>query len=137
MRAIFLIMVGFGVLSANFIKNANIVTDFDTGLQWQDDTVVGPMNWKAAIDYCEELSLDGYIDWRLPNIKELRTLVDEEKSKPAIYPVFQYVASESYWSSTTPAYDTTSACYVYFYNGSGSLVNKYDNNNVRCVRAGK
>ena len=33
-------------------------------------------NWAAALNYAENLTLAGYSDWRLPNIKELQTLTD-------------------------------------------------------------
>lgn len=35
----------------------------------------GPWNWNDAVDYCKNLDEDGYSDWRLPNIDELRTLI--------------------------------------------------------------
>jgi hypothetical protein len=55
--------------------------DSDTDLCWQDpqreaynydDIGLTP---KATIQYCEELVLGGYDDWRVPNIKELRSLI--------------------------------------------------------------
>ena len=33
------------------------------------------MNWKSAVKYCENLNEGGHSDWRLPDIDELRTLV--------------------------------------------------------------
>ncbi len=38
------------------------------------------MNWNAAKQYCDDLTEDSYDGWRLPNIDELRTLIDEKHS---------------------------------------------------------
>jgi len=44
------------------------------GLQWSSHSL-DIMTWNEAISYCRNLNEDGYSDWRLPNIDELRTLV--------------------------------------------------------------
>ena len=54
------------------------VTDHSTGLMWQQGEP-GSMTRAAALNYCENLSFpltNGFTDWRLPNIKELVSLVD-------------------------------------------------------------
>ena len=51
------------------------VTDTVTGLMWQQHTEASS-DWKTALNLCEGLTLAGYEDWRLPNWKELQTLVD-------------------------------------------------------------
>jgi hypothetical protein len=49
------------------------VTDASTGLMWQQDGLTNK-SWEQALSYCENLSLAGYSDWRLPTVKELRSL---------------------------------------------------------------
>jgi hypothetical protein len=44
------------------------------GLTWQDPPAA-EMGRNEARTYCEELTLDGHDDWRLPTISELRALV--------------------------------------------------------------
>ena len=58
-------------------------TDADSGLMWQITPMVGTK--LEAEDYCENLSLGGVDDWRLPTISQLRTLISEENKteKPA------------------------------------------------------
>ena len=124
------------IIYADFTKNNGVVTDSTTALQWQDNETVSK-TWTAAIDYCEALSLDGQSDWRLPNLKELISLVDDSKVSPAISAVFDHTASSDYWSSTTYAGTSDDAWSVYFGNGAQGSLNKSASVYVRCVRAGQ
>jgi len=47
---------------------------YGKNLQWSLKTSE-KMNWNQAIDYCKNLNEDGFTDWRLPNIDELRTII--------------------------------------------------------------
>jgi len=140
MKKILLIMIGLSVgLMADFVRdtNTNIVTDSLTGLQWQDDTTPSAMTWQGAIDYCEALTMGGKSDWRLTNINELNSLVDDTTYSPVISAIFQNTISYRYWSSTTNAGHTSYTWVVNFYNGSQSRSVKTDSDYVRCVRAGQ
>ncbi len=141
MRKILLIMIGLSVgLMADFVRDANtgIVTDNTTGLQWQDDAIGASMAWQSAIDTCENLTLGGESDWRLPNINELKTIIDRSRVKPAIAIAFTQTSSSDYWSSTTIAYYNDSVWLVFFdfgFMGGSAKANDYYY--VRCVRAGQ
>jgi hypothetical protein len=95
--------------SNTFIDNGNgTVSDTSTGLMWQQDTAkdgqgnYDVMVWEEALNYCETLMLGGYSDWRLPTIKELRSLADCSRYNPSISTTyFPDTFSFSYWSSTT------------------------------------
>jgi len=54
-------------------------SDEATGLCWQDPTYFGEndlgVSWADAVAYCENLSQDGYDDWYMPNVDELRTII--------------------------------------------------------------
>jgi hypothetical protein len=100
------------------------VTDNSTSLMWAQDDSVQTMDWLEALEYANESELAGYSDWRLPNSKELESLVDYEKTDfPAIdtdyfnttVTDFDYVDDAYYvWTSTTQGDFKYSACYVSF-----------------------
>jgi Protein of unknown function (DUF1566)/Immunoglobulin domain len=104
------------------------VTDQATGLMWsQDDSGVG-YNWEDTLVYSEAATTAGYDDWRLPNVKELESIVDytrslDTHSSAAIDPIFNStsIINEGgetdfpyFWSGTTHA--------TYNGNGSGAYV---------------
>ena len=112
------------------------VTDNVTGLMWQkqDDNIT--RNWEASLAYCEQLELAGHSDWRLPNIRELRSIVDNTRYDPAIdTTTFPGTKSNDYWSSSTLAqYPHQGAWMVGFDKGhTGGNVKTYPYY-VRCVR---
>ena len=129
-------MIGLSTfLSAEFTRSGNVVIDSKTDLEWQDDysnngDKVKSAKWIDAIDYCEELTLDGKNDWRLPNKKELLSIVDYTTVDPAISSVFEKTKSFNYWSSTN-RYDAFS---VHFGSGFTTHISKEYPYYVRCVR---
>jgi len=138
MRRILLIMIGASMLlySAFSRDGSGVVTDSVTGLVWQDNETV-EKTWVEAISYCEALTLGGNDDWRLPNKKELLSIVDYNTYNPAISSVFQNTTSSDYWSSTTYASSTSNAWGVNFYYGGTRNGYKRYSKDVRCVRAGQ
>ncbi|MBZ0185405.1 MAG: DUF1566 domain-containing protein, partial [Candidatus Obscuribacterales bacterium] len=95
-----------------FVDNNNgTISDRATDLMWTKSDTSSPMNWQQALDYAERLKYAGYSDWRLPNIKELQSIVDYRRTPdaqqvsargPAIDPIFKVTKEESWcWSSTT------------------------------------
>jgi len=84
------------------------VTDHDTGLMWTQAPSPA-MNWNAAISYAEGLTIGTYTDWRLPNVKELQSLVDvtlatstaAATALPCLQrTLFPAATATAYWSST-------------------------------------
>lgn len=134
------------ISSPSYTDNGNgTITDNKTSLMWpKDGNGVGSNNgailtWEQALTYCEGLNYAGYSDWRLPNIKELESIVNCGTAWPAINPVFFLnTKSDYYWSSTTYVPSITSAWVINFdmgsvgVNGNGATTNYY----IRCVRAG-
>lgn len=105
----------------NFIDNGDgTITDLATGLMWMtydsgDLLEDGEMDWDDALEWAENLDYAGYDDWKLPDAKELQSLVDYTRSpdttnSAAIDPKFSVTTIEAmdgsidypyYWSSTT------------------------------------
>lgn len=110
------------------------VIDQGTGLEWQKIDSSTMHTWQNALAYCEALSLDDKTDWRVPNIRELKSLVDYSRDYPAIDPSIP-CRSSSYWSSTTVANDSHSSAWIVFF-GNGDDVWKLTTGStyVRCVR---
>ena len=125
------------LLNANYSQVGNIVTDDATNLQWQNDSQVSStlLTWSEAIKFCEDLELDNYTDWRLPNIVELSSIIDFTQAQPVIADIFENRAGD-FWSSTTTANDDTQAWIVIFNNGIQYFRDKDEENFVRCVRGG-
>ncbi|MBF0551698.1 MAG: DUF1566 domain-containing protein [Deltaproteobacteria bacterium] len=125
---------GVGSFVSSFVDNHDgTVTQDKAGLMWQQDPNKKTTNWQDACDYCNKLNLAGKKDWRLPNIRELESLVDRKGNNPAIDSSFA-CESGSYWSSSTYVESPTTAWLVGFGAGSPYSLGKSSTNFVRCVR---
>jgi len=127
-----------GSLDNLVINGDGTVTDTSTGLMWQQETGEH-MPWEAALGYCENLSLAGYDDWRLPNRNELQSLVDYGKSHLATdTSAFPGIMSQYYWSSTSYSSSTGLMAWpVSFQCGSGFAEHKSNWWYVRAVHGGQ
>jgi hypothetical protein len=78
----------------NFTDNGDgSISDSATGLMWQQADDGNTRDWQGALDYAESLSLADHEDWRLPNAKELQSIVDYTRcpdvtNSAAIDPLF-------------------------------------------------
>lgn len=133
------------------------VTDNRTGLTWEKKTeanLTTNYTWAGALEYAAALNtmnagagFAGRNDWRLPNIRELLSIVDYGRFNPPINPIFGPTAGGSnfaaYWSSTSwaafePQYN---AWAVEFADGYGNYIGvlamgKASALRVRAVRGG-
>jgi hypothetical protein len=102
--------VGNGMVSDNltglvWTKDANLVQSRDPGYAGNPS---GYVTWQQALAYVAKLNAENYLghsDWRLPNRKEMRSLVDYSRNGPAL-PAgtpFTNVQVYWYWSSSTDA----------------------------------
>jgi len=154
------------------------ITDNNTGLMWEkkDDSggihdldntytwgMVDPpytMNGTMVTEFLATLNtapcFAGHCDWRIPNVRELHSIVDYEipYPEPTVNAAFHNAAgctgctdvtltscsctaSSSYWSSTTNRFGPS---YAWFVNFTGTTVLTFDNKGnmyaVRAVRGG-
>jgi hypothetical protein len=145
------------------------VTDLNTGLMWEKKSMDGTDHdvsktfvWSSAVtdtvwDWINAINTEvgngigfaGYNDWRLPNRKELESIVDAGNHLPAVDPVFNHdvsagctvltcsaTVSSFYWSATTAADDPFNAWFVDFFNGIVVNDSKGGTHFVRAVRGG-
>ncbi|MYL83899.1 DUF1566 domain-containing protein [Desulfovibrio aerotolerans] len=101
-----------------------LVKDQATGLLWPRDAGLAgfPRPWGEALELVAASARDGLFgryDWRLPNRRELRSLISYAAARPALPPghPFQNVFTGWYWSSTTAAVAAAYAWYVYLEGG--------------------
>lgn len=114
------------------VNGDGTITDNATGLMWMQDDNGEGLTWTEALNYAENADYAGYNDWRLPNAKELQSIVDYTRApsvtnSPAIDPLFNcsVITDEGgesnypfYWTSSTHANWTESpgeyAAYIAF-----------------------
>jgi TPR repeat protein len=135
-----------------FIVQDGIATDTETGLmwlrfpygqQWEKNDVVGKaikMEWQDAMvlpTIFNQNGFAGYNDWRVPNIDELKTLVDKKKGR-----IINYIDADvfpknkiSFWSSSPYANPSEYAWYVNFWFGFSNSHHKRNGSHfIRLVR---
>ena len=131
------------------------VTDTTTSLMWKrcsegqsGSNCSGTANtstWQEALQIPANINTQGgfagYSDWRLPNLKELASLIEERCYNPAInisyFPSLPTSSSSAYWSSTpTPRY-LSDAWGVLFNHGNDNYGSRTSRTYVRLVRTGQ
>jgi len=120
------------------------ITDNNTKLVWEKEALDNLYTWDDAfavhVAGLNAANFAGHNDWRLPNVKELLSIIDYQNRGPAVAPAFQCCTrGEPYWSSTTsadtPNFAPTFAYFVNFLNGFVFVEGKSGVNSSRRVRA--
>ena len=138
------------------------ITDNNTGLQWEKQSnadgsihdVGNTYMWTDAfavrVAGLNAMIFAGHNDWRLPNVRELQSIVNYQNANPAMSPAFQNdtcmdgctvltcscTSASAYWSSSTDASSPAGAWYVDFNVGVVKFVRKSFTFRVRAVRGG-
>ncbi len=139
----------------DFVDNGDgTITDNATGLMWAQSDEGVELDWQDALAYAEDSELGGFTDWRLPNVKELQSIVDYSRSPsaadvsavgPAINELFSATeitneAGDSdygyYWSSTSAQFNDAEPFYYAWYVAFGRAVdgNGEDSHGAGAVR---
>lgn len=135
---------------SRYIVHGNgTVTDTIIGLMWQrcsagqsgsdcSDSVSTTHTWQQALALADTGNTAGYSDWRLPNKKELISIVAYDRYYPSINTVaFPNTALAYYWSSSPNASDSEAVGVVAFGFGFDNDNNRDSYNRVRLVRSGQ
>jgi len=138
------------------------VTDTLTGLMWlkeancmemsypdfdiDDIAQDGAVTWQHALDFVAgindgtyNLCGAGYTDWKLPNVNELKSIIDRSRYNRALpygHPFTNVSIGYAYWSSTSYVHFRTQAWFVSMYAGSVGTDFKAEGNYVWPVRGG-
>ncbi len=110
-----------------------IVFDSITGLTWIGSHPEIASSWPEALEYCETLEYAGFDDWRLPDIKELVSLVDYSHSGPSS--TFPVMDDGEYWAST-PSITNCEVRWIVSFSSGAFSSGGYSNvtRSVKCVR---
>jgi hypothetical protein len=156
-----------GAMLAYVDNGDGTITDRNTGLTWEkksDDRGIHDQDavyaWSGTgaedtiWDWLDDLNAEafaGHRDWRIPNVKELASLIDYQASSPAVHRIFDTGCAEgctvltcsctpkaaNYWTSTSLADGAIYAWLVDFNGGAVFTIIRTDHFRVRAVRGGR
>ena len=103
---------------------------------WQQADDGTHRTWQEACDYCDNLNHANHSDWRIPDRRELVSIVDYGRNTPAINPIFDCGRLPCYWSGSISTITSGFVWTVGFMNGvvDDHSENCYNDFYVRCVR---
>ncbi len=108
------------------------------GLSWSSSTCLGSpaeYNWQNALVIAAGTDYAGYRDWRLPNIKELESIVERKCEDPTInLTIFPATPSAQFWTSSPSTHAFRNGWKVEFLTGAGDVLGKSNEQHVRLVR---
>ena len=120
-------------IPGRFVVNWQVITDTRTGLVWSKEINNTKVNWQQAKDYCANLTTWWKTNWRLPDITELRSIVNDSCYNPNSYEEFNFVFSNYYWSSVATADNSDDVWCLNFGDGNTYRLDKIFSSYVLCV----
>jgi hypothetical protein len=124
------------LLPTRFTDNGDgTITDHLSDLIWQKTPATDSLPWEQALLYAENLVLGGHTNWRLPNIKELKSLSDTKHANPSIDPLFfPQIGIKKYWSGSSLQNQPGQSWYLDTRFGITTYAAKTGKLNLLCVR---
>lgn len=121
--------------SAQTLLGDKIVKDNVLGLMWED-TNSSLYAYSNAETYCENLNFAGHQDWRIPNMIELQSIINRDRTFPASVATFTTAVNltQGYWSSDNYVNDNTKQWGIDFNRGMTFFKLKTFQSYVKCVR---
>lgn len=102
----------------DFVDNQDqTITDRATGLMWMKIDSGRAMSWQEALQYAENLEFAGYNDWRLPDAKELQSIVDYRRAPD----ITDSAAIDAIFSTTSIINEAGRKDYPYFWTSTTHL----------------
>ena len=110
----------------NLFQNNNdgTISDLATGLMWQQNDNGSGIDWEDALAYAQTQNNANYLghnDWRLPNAKELQSLVDYKRSPYATNTANVGPAINALFSCTSILNDGGKADYPYYWTSTSAM----------------
>lgn len=112
---------GFIFTSPKFVDDGTTVIDITTGLRWlKKADLCGPVSWTEGLAEVAKLRKKNPAhNWRMPNIRELESVVDASTAFPALEKGHPFKnTGEVYWSSTSSSYEYDWAMALYLGKGA-------------------
>ncbi len=136
------------------VATSGTVIDNVTGLMWQTCLVglsgefcsngkAKALSWDDGMAAASSDRTAGYSDWRLPNIKELASLIEYSCVSPALNTTLfpnpgRFLSEANQWEytvwSSTPYYNNGAIRYIDFINGADNSRNRSSKELIRLVR---
>ncbi len=113
------------------LTGQDVIKDERTGIIWAD-TYATAKTWQEALKYCEDMDYAGSTGWRLPNVNELKSLLDYSLRNPATS--FPAMPDQFFWSSTSYLGYGEYGWYVNFTYGEVYYHTKTNYYHARCIR---
>ncbi|MFI3299485.1 MAG: DUF1566 domain-containing protein [Rikenellaceae bacterium] len=106
-----------------FVDNGDgTVSDNATGLMWAKCDNGEGVEWVEALVFAKESALAGYSDWRLPNVKELQSIVDYSKAPSS--KSYEAAIDARFFECTPTVNEAGDSDFGYYWTGTSACFRK-------------
>ncbi|WP_415395975.1 DUF1566 domain-containing protein [Sulfurimonas sp. CS5] len=125
------------LLVASTLFGERVFIDKSTSLIWQDhqDNEDLSITYYQSKDYCADLVIGKYNNFRIPSLVELQSIVDYKNYNSAIKKGFDYVSDEYYWTTTPFVGEKNVVWLIHFKKGERTVKDMHYDRHIRCVQS--